>query len=398
MIQSWINTIQCGKNLELLKKMPDECVHAIVCDPPYGWKFMGKKWDYDVPTVQFWQEAMRVLKCGGHMIVACGTRTQHRMAVNIEDAGFEIRDVISWIYGSGFPKSGNIGKDIDEILGNERNTIEVPKHMQRPNAQKNRSGNKTGNFAMMQNTHTTKGNSEWEGWGTALKPSMELWTLCRKPISEKTIAHNILKHSAGAMNIDACRVPFVSENDYAETTNKNQHENFGTEPITNNTVYGDYSMVRPKNYEASGRFPANVLHDGTEDVLNLFNNIEKQLENNPARFFYCAKPSAEEKNAGLGGLQRNTHPTVKPIELMRYFCRLITPPNGIVLDPFAGSGTTLIAAEIEDLKWIGMDDEVEYIPIIKQRISFWETHKHKYKTSGNIPQPPQEEINQIKMF
>lgn len=337
-----VNTIYQGDCLEVMKMFPDNSIDSIVTDPPYGLSFMGKKWDYNVPRVEVWREVLRVLKPGGHVLVAGGTRTQHRAAVNVEDAGFEIRDLVAWVYGSGFPKSLNIGKQF--------------------------------------------GCGRWNGWGTALKPSMELWTLARKPLSEKSVAKNVLRWGTGGINVDGGRV--------------------------------------------SGRFPANFIHDGGEEVVGLFPNTKPtkphggdgrkldtqgvgwgfkrmpcKLEDDggsAARFFYCAKASRSERNMGCGGLVnhspcyesyrpnyektkgvdtpfagtgrtggnlRNNHPTVKPISLMRYLCRLVTPKDGLILDPFIGSGTTGIAAKMEGFKYIGIEKEEEYCRIAVARIN-----------------------------
>ena len=201
-----------GDCLDKLKELPDNSVDSIVTDPPYGISFMGKKWDYDVPSVEVWEEVIRVLKPGGHALVACGTRTQHRMAVNLEDAGFEIRDIVAWIYGSGFPKSLNIGKAVDKLQGNEREDVGekvAPDGVPYSRRMKEGHGPKYGDNTYGDydnNPMNTKGTSEWEGWGTALKPAMELWTLCRKPLGESTVAQNALKWGVGGINIEGCRV------------------------------------------------------------------------------------------------------------------------------------------------------------------------------------------------
>jgi len=281
--------------LEALRNLPDNSVDSVVTDPPYGLSFMGKKWDYDVPSTELWAECLRVLKPGGHLLAFAGTRTQHRMAVRIEDAGFEIRDMIAWVYGSGFPKSLNIGK---------QNNCEA-----------------------------------YQGWGTALKPALEPICLARKPI-EGTVAANVLKWGTGAINIDGCRV--------------------GSEEISVHTDPAIYSMTPHKSNldyrNHQGRFPANLIHDGSDEVVECF-------PNDAARFFYCAKASKAERNDG------NHHPTVKPLALMRYLVRLVTPPNGTVLDPFLGSGTTAIAAVLEGRDWIGIEREAEYCDIAEARIA-----------------------------
>jgi len=313
-----------GKCEEVLKELPDNSVDSVVTDPPYGLSFMGKGWDYDVPSVEQWKEVYRVLKPGGHLLSFASTRTQHRMTVNIEDAGFDIRDMIAWIYGSGFPKSLNIGKSVDEKLGNKREVIgtDVNYGVTTKEEGKNAFGDYAGEWDI------TKGDSEWEGWGTALKPALEPITVARKPLSEGTVVENVLKHGTGGINIDECRVDFVSEEDKKESITKNQHEDFGTKPMVNNNVYGDYSMVTPKNFNPVGRFPANLIHDGSNEVTGLFPSVTTGVvskhhnatktnviyghrdpihtdrgfnetgDTSASRFFYCAKASKSDRNEG----------------------------------------------------------------------------------------------------
>jgi site-specific DNA-methyltransferase (adenine-specific) len=317
-----------GDCLEQMKTLGDNSVDSIVSDPPYGISFMAKKWDYDVPSVEVWKEAMRVLKPGGHALIACGTRTQHRMVCNIEDAGFEIRDVVSWIYGSGFPKSLNIHKKDERCP---------------------------------------------DGWGTALKPACEFFTLCRKPLSEKTIAANVLKWGTGGINIDACRVG-------TETIKTCGGDKFPS-------VYGTYKTAEESTHQ--GRFPANLIHDGSQEVLDLFPETKPSRVGKPrgtkkkglfansefnkvgqehndsgsaARFFYCPKASKKDRNDG------NNHPTVKPTALMAYLCRLITPTGGVVLDPYMGSGSTGKAAVREGFSFVGCELDKDYFQIATARI------------------------------
>ena len=291
-----------GDCLEQMKTLDDNSVDSIVSDPPYGISFMAKKWDYDVPSVEVWKEAMRVLKPGGHALIACGTRTQHRMVVNIEDAGFEIRDVVSWIYGSGFPKSLNIHKKDERCP---------------------------------------------DGWGTALKPACEFFTLCRKPLSEKTIVANVLKWGTGGINIDGCRVG---------TSGGGQNGSGGSKDRT------QYRMSAiPKSNEVVGRFPANLIHDGSQEVLELF--PETKPKESAARFFYCPKASKKDRNEG------NNHPTVKPTALMAYLCRLITPTGGVVLDPYMGSGSTGKAAVQEGFSFVGCELDKDYFDIATARVN-----------------------------
>jgi len=314
-------TLHHGDCLEVLRSLPDCSVDSIVTDPPYGLSFMGKRWDYDVPSVEVWAECLRVLKPGGHLLAFAGTRTQHRMAVRIEDAGFEIRDMIAWVYGSGFPKSLNL-------------------------------------------------KGEWQGWGTALKPALEPITVARKPLIG-TVAENVLQHGTGAINVDGGRVG--TEQRY----NSPARNKAGGNSLNMSAV----GMPQDANGRmAAGRWPANFIHDGSEEATDLLGAS--------ARFFYCAKASAKDRDEGVAGvagvaggmsgrrdgsmgsitMRKNTHPTVKPTDLMRYLCRLVTPPSGIVLDPFMGSGSTGKAAMLEGFAFVGIEREAEYIDIAKARI------------------------------
>jgi len=375
--------IRLGDCLEEMRTMEDNSVDSIVTDPPYGLSFMGKKWDYDVPSVEIWGECLRVLKPGGYLLSFAGTRTQHRMAVNIEDAGFEIRDMIAWVYGSGFPKSHNIGKAVDKLQGNEREEIEE-EHWGRKNRSyeteaKVFSGNRADDIKEGKRT-TSKGNSPYEGWGTALKPALEPITVARKPF-KGTVANNVLKWGTGGINIDGCRV----ETDEDTSRKVNTAGHFSSEQI-GKRVNGGHSQ---------GRFPANLIHDGSDEVVGLFpdtksggkagktyvNKTGKENWNvsfgadidkptgvnisdsgSAARFFYCAKASKSERNEG------NNHPTVKPIKLMQYLVRLVTPKDGTVLDPFMGSGTTGIACRKEGFDFIGIELDEGYFEIAKARI------------------------------
>ncbi len=338
--------LEKGDNLELLKTLRDNSVDSVVTDGPYGISIMNKKWDYNVPSVEFWQQVYRVLKPGGHVLSFGGTRTYHRMTVNLEDAGFEIRDQIMWIYGQGFPKSYNIGKKVYELSG----------------------------------------LSNYEGWGTALKPANEPICLARKPLSEKDNARNVLKWGTAGINIADCKIG----NDVIKTQG-----------------YGDKGFVATENFEPTtheGRHPTNIIFDEIAAEM-----LDEQTGKSPlgaSKFFYVAKANAKEKELGLSefesksvagkgqGLNRvcetcgasilkpckcekrsfvlpkvkNLHPTVKPVSLMTYLCRLITPKGGTVLDPFMGSGSTGIAALLEGFNFIGFEIEDEYFEIAKARI------------------------------
>jgi DNA modification methylase len=448
-----------GNNLDLLKTLPDNSVDSVVTDPPYGLSFMNKKWDYDVPSIELWKEVYRVLKHGGHVLSFGGTRTYHRMVVNMEDAGFEIRDQIMWLYGSGFPKSLNIGKAIDKRGGEsigwfidyildfaeEKGISKKDLTMLFPSKNGNPTGwlwNKQHNQSITLEQYNTikdflgldfptleqakreivgvgkagltKGNiatfsgdvefaitapsteqaKKWEGWGTALKPANEPICLARKPLSEKSVAENVLKHGTGGINIDGCRVG--SENRTYKGSGKQPNKLNNHEKGATGIGYMDGSGS-DLEYSVNGRFPANVIHDGSEEVLqgfphtgngnggkpynysgkeydnkktSMFNGDKPQAPSNfndsgnASRFFYCAKASKSDRSDG------NNHPTVKPTELMRYLCRLITPPNGIVLDPFMGSGSTGKGAILEGFDFIGMELDPEYVEIAKARIEY----------------------------
>ena len=319
----------CGDCLEELKTFADNKFDAIITDPPYGLSFMGKKWDYDVPSVEIWKECLRVLKPGGHLLSFSSARTYHRMVVNVEDAGFEIRDQIMWVYGSGFPKNHNVGKAVDKLLGNERQVVGTTTTNVGMQGGNFTNGSASGEITI------TKGQSDWEGWGTALKPAHEPIVLARKPLSEKTVAENVLKWGTGAINIDKSRVPT-------------------DEPITINTFdngakpFGDAVGEPYTSRQSEGRFPANFIHDG--------------IDTEWSRFFYCAKASKKERGKG------NNHPTVKPQKLMTYLCGLITPPNGVILDPFMGSGSTGVAAVASGYSFVGIDREEDYVEISRLRL------------------------------
>lgn len=381
--------IHVGDCLEVLKDIADNSIDSIVTDPPYGILFMAKRWDYDVPSVEVWRECMRVLKPGGHMLVACGTRTQHRMVVNIEDAGFEIRDVVTWLYGQGFPKSLNIGKAIDKEAGATRKVVGsklgTPGYSLANNGRTNKVYGDLHNPAAecAITTPATDAAKQWDGWGTALKPACEFWTLARKPLSESTVAKNVLKWGTGGINVDGCRVgsEIVPQKRHTGVSNSIQYKEDG---IAHTNAY----VNLPWEYKA-GRFPSNLILDehaaamldeqsgfsvstqGKKAGGKTFHGVEyegkEHLSRNDSggasRFFYCAKASRSDRGQG------NAHPTVKPTSLMTYLCRLITPPGGTVLDPFAGSGSTGVAAIREGFAFLGIEKEAEYAEIAKARIN-----------------------------
>jgi DNA modification methylase len=318
-----VHKLHHGNCLDILRTMPDCSVDAVVTDPPYGLSFMAKRWDYDVPSTEIWAECLRVLKPGGYLLAFAGTRTQHRMAVRIEDAGFEIRDMLAWMYGSGFPKSHNL-------------------------------------------------DGEHQGWGTALKPAMEPITMARKPF-KATVAQNVQEWGTGAINIDGCRIELTGEEDLTEIHKSNKS--------TFSANAKDWTTTK---YKHEGRWPANVLHDGSAEIL--------QGMGEAARFFYTPKACKDDRDDGCEMMDakqyshdgrekrlenayqrndsqaRNFHPTVKPTDLMRYLCRMVTPTGGIVLDPFTGSGSTGRGAVLEGFRFIGCEMDADYIEIAKARI------------------------------
>jgi len=398
-----------------MKEMADNSVDSIVTDPPYELGFMGKSWDASgiAFNVEVWQEALRVLKPGGHLIAFSGSRTYHRMAVAIEDAGFQIRDQIMWVYGSGFPKSLNIAKAIDKSSGFEGEVISRGSSWNRPDSIEGdtaRMNASPGEYDIKELSPTAQ---QWQGWGTALKPAHEPMVLARKPI-EGTVANNVLTYGVGGLNIDATRVG--SEIVESGNAGRGSGHNDGTYKLG----FG----VNEEKQTSIGRFPANFIHDGSDEVLALFPNSNggafpksgktktgelyeggwgavdngertEMGSGSAARFFYCAKASKRDRNEGLDGFElkeagiknesgrgfsesdphkkimaANHHPTVKPTDLMRYLCRLITPPNGTVLDPFMGSGSTGKACAYEGFDFIGIDQSAEYVEIARARIEW----------------------------
>jgi DNA modification methylase len=479
-----------------------------VTDPPYGLSFMGKGWDHGVPCQSFWAEALRVAKPGAHLLAFGGTRTYHRLACAIEDAGWEIRDCVMWVYGSGFPKSLDVSKAIDKVNGNAtawqtfseayaravsesplthsdidkalgvkssscywarldhrggmpprqhwekvRDLLGLPDSFvalydeaereivgEKSSGLSGGTGHTVGRFTDSRNDRglvditapATDAARQWSGWGTALKPAYEPIIVARKPL-EGTVATNVLKHGTGALNVDGCRVegspPSVPQ------------------PVFNSPTGRTYGMKTGEGRngemsQAAGRWPANLIHDGSDEVVGLFPQTTSRRSDTPqpvktskgvkggafgndaarkpeghethptyvrggfddsgsaARFFYCAKASKADRDEGLEGFAlrsaseccedresgsagldnpragagrtsgaRNIHPTVKPTSLMRYLCRLVTPPNGIILDPFMGSGSTGKGAMLEGFRFIGIEREAEYLEIARARIN-----------------------------
>lgn len=426
-------TLYQGDCVETMRTLPDNSVDSIVTDPPYELGFMNKSWDSTgiANNVEMWKECLRVLKPGGHLLSFGGTRTYHRMACAIEDAGFEIRDQMQWLYGSGFPKSMNIGKAIDKQLGHT--PIDIGESPNWRESKRNRE-----QFGKMEVRGENAGRitipaspqgEEWQGWGTCLKPANEPICLARKPISEKTIAENVLKWGTGGINIDDCRIGTeVLNNGYCAKKMGYKSDEYGASGV---------AFSKDGMNTVTGRFPANIILDeeagrlldaqsgkvsygnkkggynytGNEyEVDGFIKSCKPQSLSNygdtggASRFFYCAKASKSERNAGLNGMEKKTagslnfrnpsasgrsedapsvaamggltkaqenhHPTVKPVKLMEYLIKLITPQNGIVLDPFMGSGSTGIASKNLGFRFIGIEMEKEYCEIAQKRIAF----------------------------
>lgn len=382
--------------LKAMQEMPDGCVDAIVTDPPYGLAFMGAKWDTFGRSKQYgndsmevrreksidyaeahkgaprygnghgpgkltaeealsfqremtpiFTEAMRVAKPGAHLLCFGGTRTFHRITCAIEDAGWEIRDCIMWVYGSGFPKSMDVSKAIDKALGAEREKVRATGGLTNNRNLNDDGWSKIGqsNPIMDGPTPVTAAAAEWDGWGTCLKPAWEPIIVARKPL-DGTVAHNVMTHGTGAINIDGCRLETFSDGPY--TTPRS---NFGGR---RNSMAGP--MDRTGYDGGKGRFPANLMHDGSQEATG-------GLPDGAERYFYCAKASKRDRGEG------NDHPTVKPNALMRWLVRLVCPQGGTVLDPFMGSGSTGVACIQEGMRFVGIDMDEHYCEIAKKRIS-----------------------------
>ena len=363
-----------GDCLDEMARLGADSIDAIVTDPPYGLSFMDKEWDHGVPGEHFWREALRVAKPGAHLLAFGGTRTYHRLACAIEDAGWEIRDCLGWLYGQGFPKSLDVSKAIDKAAGAER---EVTGRTVTPFRVDNAAtrgtsleGSVNGDFSKQQTDddyryteHTapaTPDAERWQGWGTALKPAWEPIILARKPLTT-TVAGNVQRWGTGALNIDGCRVAWVSDTERSEVNARTAPNSRHLPENSNGSTGWGSGRVRDRDDLTSpaGRWPANIIHDGSDEVLSVFPGEGEKSE---SRFFYCAKASKKDRGEG------NTHPTVKPTALMDYLVRLVTPPSGTVLDPFAGSGSTGIAAMRENRRFILIEQDTAHCDIIVNRI------------------------------
>jgi len=381
-------TLLKGDCLDQIRTIGDASIDSVVTDPPYALVsitkrygkpgsaatshsaytgamsgFMGKSWDTGdrAFAVEFWAEVYRVLKPGGHVVAFSGSRTYHRLAVAIEDSGFEIRDQLMWLYGSGFPKSHDVSKGIDKAAGAERTVIgSATSGISTRKDLKNESGTvwSANTSAYDLTAPATDAAREWQGWGTALKPAHEPIVLARKPL-RSTVAANVLEHGTGAINVDGCRVGWQSEADAASAASaasgfaqsrangkSRQSNSIGKESRDGTNTYDPTTL--------QGRWPANIIHDGSDEVVGAF-------PDDAAKFFYSAKADAHDR---IG----SKHPTVKPVDVMQWLCRLITPKGGLVLDPFAGTGTTGEAAWREGMRAVLIERETEYQADIERRM------------------------------
>ncbi len=396
-----VTNLILGDCLEKLKDLEDCSIDSIVTDPPYHLTsivkrfgkegsapakhgkdgsfsrlskgFMGQEWDGgDIAfKEEVWKECLRVLKPGGHLLAFSGSRTYHRMAYAIDEAGFEIRDQIMWVYGSGFPKSHNISIAIDKKLG--AMTHRGKAHNAYATGKNFQDRDLVDYQEMPEHEGITDEAKEWKGWGTALKPAHEPIVLARKPLDKKTVAENVLEYGTGALNIDGCRVGDEVRID------KITENGFGSNFMDDNWKPSGKCYEK----EVQGRYPANFIHDGLDEEWS--------------KYFYCPKTNKKDRNEGCEELPekfkkqngshngkvdtddlsarwqntaKNNHPTVKPTELMRYLVRLVTPKNGTVLDPFMGSGSTGKACMLEGFNFVGIEMSEEYLEIAKKRINF----------------------------
>jgi DNA modification methylase len=391
-----------GSNLDVLPTLPDNSVDAIVTDPPYELGFMGKSWDSSgiAYSVELWRECLRVLKPGGHLLAFSGSRTYHRMVVAIEDSGFEIRDMVSWISNKTFPKSMDVSKAIDKAAGADRKVVGINPNVVRE--AKVVGGSDFGGFTRANAEITeaaTDDAKKWAGWGTALKPTVEPIVMARKPL-DGTVAHNVLTWGVGGLNIDASRI---------KTT-----DNFGGGAKGSSGFAANYSNEGWVAGSDLGRWPANVILDEEAATIvdeqsgqskspstytrntDSFGQTSYQAgqvagtlsinygdEGGASRFFYVARASKSDRNEGV---ESNPHPTVKPTSLMTYLIKLIAPEGSTILDPFTGSGSTGKAALLNGYKFIGIELTEEYLPIIKGRLDHAEeTYKQtKEEESGTL--------------
>ena len=474
-----------GDALERLKELPDNSIDSIVTDPPYGlskqpdmlevlqhWLagddykhngkgFMGKAWDSFVPGPSIWKECLRVLKPGGHMVAFFGTRTYDLGVVAIRIAGFEIRDQIAWVYGSGFPKSLNVSKAIESGGGRPEDIrrMQMGESYQpsgRGRVNYDHGAGSAMNSSAVEWEPNTNSAKQWEGWGTALKPAFEPIVLARKPINT-TVAENVLEYGVGGINIDGCRVEAEEGGRPHRVTAALRDDVDYNGGVLAGRLDGSLGSSKAVGSTSQGRFPANLIHDGSDEVVSLFPDSKGQLapvkgtekshtgetgiygtygrtsfdkreegEASSARFFYCAKASSADRDEGLDDFElrkaaglpmrkagvetvgegldgtktfrdtkrKNIHPTVKPVDLMRYLCRLITPPGGTILDPFTGSGSTGKAAMYEGFNFVGVELMQDHIEIAEARIAFAKKDAYEISIGHKKPKAKKNEVPQ----
>lgn len=376
-------TLYCGDSKDIAAALPENSIDTIITDPPYGLKFMGKDWDHGIPGSDYWKTFLRVAKPGAILLAFGGTRTFHRLTVAIEDAGWEIRDCIMWLYGSGFPKSYNISKGIDAYAGAERAVLHTV-YQKDGEPRANMAGDYSGNRVITE--PATKFAKHWDGWGTALKPAWEPIIVAMKPL-DGTFVESALTHGVAGLHINAGRIGSEHRIN-AAAANK---------PGGNSLNMSKHGMPRGVNSSiSSGRWPANIILDElSAEMLDAQSGITQSQKSQrgkvkifdkaphgftkewigdstergftdkggASRFFYCAKASKKERGEG------NNHPTVKPIALLEYLCKLTeTPTKGVVLDPFMGSGSTALAALQTGRAFVGIDINQEYVTIARRRI------------------------------
>ena len=421
--------IRIGNCIDLMSEMADNSIDAVVTDPPYELGFMGKSWDASgiAYNTEVWRQCLRILKPGGHLLAFGGSRTYHRLACAIEDAGFDIRDQIMWVYGSGFPKSMNIGKAIDKAAGASREVVGVGKSGKNRNVLNAANYPDTfgGDYEITE--AATQEAKQWEGWGTALKPAHEPIVMARKPF-KGSVAKNVLKWNTGGINIDDCRVEFEATKNPATNPLYRQNNDYKM-PKKGDQSNGVVSFTSSKNkISLLGRFPANIIFDEEAGMImdeqsgitsqghwsktkttgfgkfgngkTIYSGIGKKdnIKGGASRFFYCPKPSKKEREEGLTNesvvikgrdegqdnrnvpqklrstKRKNTHSTVKPLKLMQYLIKLVTPIGGTTIDPFFGSGTSgksvLIKDNNNNYKFIGIEKEKEYFNIAVERCQF----------------------------
>lgn len=415
-------TLHAGDCRASVAGLPDASIDAVVTDPPYALVsiqkrfggpnaaatkdgdvyarssagFMGKQWDTGETAFAagFWAEILRVLKPGGHLVAFSGTRTYHRLACAIEDAGFEIRDQLAWTYGTGFPKSHDVSKGIDRHNGDARPVIgkeRLANDIRSGALLDAGGGDGRPAFERDVTAAASAASAAWEGWGTALKPAWEPIVLARKPLVG-TVAENVLAHGAGALNIDGCRIAVDDvEPNRRDNASIDRHGGIGGDGV----LGGGAQTSRAPTLQ-QGRFPANIVHDGSAEVRDAFGDAPGALRpvrgderakrtvnaygdfgrcdadslprndaGSAARFFYSAKADADDR---IG----SKHPTVKPVDLMQWLCRLVTPPGGVVLDPFAGTGTTGEAAWREGFSAVLCEREPDYCADVARRMALAE--------------------------